>query len=346
MDMARLIRGNIAATREEGAGSYRYTAATGVWEWSGAVYGIHGFRRGEVVPSAELMLAHVHTGDRQETERLTRACLRDGKLFSHLYRLIDAAAGQHWVLIAGEGIFDAAGPMTGIRGYLIDLTAPLARARTREVTRMLRKAADSRAAIEQAKGALMLLYGLDAQTAFALLSWHSQHANVKLRELARRVVTGMSGDPGATAGMRARLDDNVYGPPGAPAPAPAPRPALSGAAKLLTAQRETFADGIVLHLSGEIDLATGPRMDGYLAEAVAAAAPPAPVIVDVSRVRHLGSIGVTLLTTYHRRCLAAGTPLRVVTGDGPAAGILAAAGPALSVYRRAPEPRKIRDSAS
>jgi hypothetical protein len=54
--MARLTPGAGAATGEDGAGSYRHTTATGAREWSDAVYDIHGFRPGAVVPSAELML--------------------------------------------------------------------------------------------------------------------------------------------------------------------------------------------------------------------------------------------------------------------------------------------------
>jgi anti-anti-sigma factor len=343
--MARLRRPIVAAGREGGAGSYRYTAAIDRWEWSDAIYDIHGFRRGDAIPSVELLLAHAHAGDRQNSERLIRGCMRDGKLFSNLYRLLDTSGQEHWVLIAGEGTFDAGGAVTGIRGYLIDLTAPLTRARSKEVARLLHKAADARATIEQAKGALMLVYGLDAQTAFALLSWHSQHANIKLRDLARRLVAGLAGDANPSVGFRARLDESIYSLQGTAPPA-SWLPAQSGETRTLTARRESADDAVVLHLAGDINMATGPRLDRYLAEAAAAAVPPASVVVDVSGITHLGSLGVALLTSYHRRCLAAGTPLRVVTGEGPALGILSAAGPGLDVHARAPDLRKIRELGS
>src|SRR5258707_1175393 len=44
-----------------------------------------------------------------------------------------------------------------------------------------------RAGIEQAKGMLMLIYGMDASAAFDLLRWRSQETNVKLKLLARQV---------------------------------------------------------------------------------------------------------------------------------------------------------------
>ena len=45
-----------------------------------------------------------------------------------------------------------------------------------------------RAIIEQAKGMLMLIYGIDDDHAFELLRWQSQDTNVKLRDLAQQVV--------------------------------------------------------------------------------------------------------------------------------------------------------------
>jgi AmiR/NasT family two-component response regulator len=46
----------------------------------------------------------------------------------------------------------------------------------------------SRAVIEQAKGMLMVQHGVDADGAFDLLRQGSQRENVKLREVARRLV--------------------------------------------------------------------------------------------------------------------------------------------------------------
>ena len=188
------------------------------------VYAIHGFHRGEVVPTTALLLSHAHAADRRQAGQVLRACLRDGKLFSLLYRIIDAAGQLRWALIAGEGAFDDADGVTGIRGYLIDVTESQARARSREVATGLRKAMASRATIEQAKGALMLVYGLDAEAAFSLLSWQSQHSNIKLRDLAERLVAVVGGDAYASAAIRQRLDEIVYSLPAGPV---APRPPAS-----------------------------------------------------------------------------------------------------------------------
>src|ERR1700734_659779 len=286
-------------------GSYRYAAAEGSWRWSDGVYIIHGFRRGEVVPSTALLLAHAHAADRRHTAQLLESCLRNGELFSFLYRLINASGQLRWALIAGEGVFGRQGQVTGLRGYLIDMTEPQSRARSRDVPSTLRKAITARAVIEQAKGALMLVYGLDAGAAFAVLSWQSQHANIKLRELAERLVAAV--------------------------PAPAGRP---DADERLTVEHDWVAGAVLLGLRGEIDMSTGPRLDQHLAAAVTAGTPPAPLVVDLSGVQHLGSVGVALLTSYHQRCQEAGTPLRIVVGAGPAAATLAKIPVGLDLYAR------------
>jgi anti-anti-sigma factor len=333
-----------AASHGSGMGSYCYAAGDDTWQWSEGVYAIHGFHRGEVVPTTALLLRHAHSADRRQAAKSITGCLRDGELFSVRYRIVDAAGQLRWALIAGEGTFDACGAVTGIRGYLIDVTKPRARAKSQEVTSVLRKAIASRARIEQAKGALMLVYGLDAEDAFALLSWQSQRSNVKLRDLAERLVAAVGGDTHASAAIRQRLDEIIYNLPTTPPAAAAPAPG-SADDDLLTVQQEVRDGAVVLRLSGEIDMSTGPLLDGHLASAVAAVDAPAPLVADLSRVQHLGSIGVALLTAYHRRCLAAGIPLRIVVGEGRTGSILSMIPIGLELHDRladavAPGPRR------
>ena len=59
----------------------------------------------------------------------------------------------------------------------------------------------SLAAIEQAKGALMVTYGLSADAAFALLRFHSQKRNVKIRAIADELTTLMSTSPSSAEGI-------------------------------------------------------------------------------------------------------------------------------------------------
>jgi GAF domain-containing protein len=58
----------------------------------------------------------------------------------------------------------------------------------RQLTEQLREALSSRSTIEQAKGVLMAARGIDADAAFALLIEQSQRDNIKVRDLASRLV--------------------------------------------------------------------------------------------------------------------------------------------------------------
>jgi transcriptional regulator with GAF, ATPase, and Fis domain len=63
---------------------------------------------------------------------------------------------------------------------------------TATLARHLAEAMKSRAAIEQAKGILIAEKQVDPDEAFALLVRMSQHANIKVRDVARRVVDDRS----------------------------------------------------------------------------------------------------------------------------------------------------------
>jgi hypothetical protein len=66
----------------------------------------------------------------------------------------------------------------------------------------------ARAVIEQAKGAVMLVYGLDADEAFAILRVRSQETNTKLRVLAANVAAELPsiGVPAVSGALRDRVD--------------------------------------------------------------------------------------------------------------------------------------------
>ena len=66
-------------------------------------------------------------------------------------------------------------------------------AEARDVARQLGQALDSRAVIDQAVGVLMAQLGVTAEQAFTELSRQSQNTNVKLREIAARLIKGLPG---------------------------------------------------------------------------------------------------------------------------------------------------------
>jgi GAF domain-containing protein len=62
---------------------------------------------------------------------------------------------------------------------------------SRDTVTNLEKALTSRAEIDQAKGALMAIHGVTAESAFGELVRHSQHQNVKLQDIARRFLASL-----------------------------------------------------------------------------------------------------------------------------------------------------------
>ncbi|WP_284225927.1 ANTAR domain-containing protein [Mycobacterium antarcticum] len=74
------------------------------------------------------------------------------------------------------------------------------------ITAAVAEIAESRAAIEQAKGMLMMVYGIDEDTAFGLLRWQSQHHNVKLRLMAEQVRTDFT----EASRVRPAVDRRTY----------------------------------------------------------------------------------------------------------------------------------------
>ena len=96
------------------------------------------------------------------------------------------------MLLVCEPETDATGAVTALTGLLVDVTAGRAPAPAHEQLRhleteveQLRSAMASRAAIEQAKGILMLLMSCGDQVAFDLLAHISSHTHRKVRDVAR-----------------------------------------------------------------------------------------------------------------------------------------------------------------
>jgi hypothetical protein len=57
--------------------------------------------------------------------------------------------------------------------------------------RNLHRALLTRSTIDQSKGVLMVVYGLDSEAAFAMLVWYSRNARLPLRELATRFISAV-----------------------------------------------------------------------------------------------------------------------------------------------------------
>ncbi|VEG58462.1 putative PAS/PAC sensor protein [Mycolicibacterium aurum] len=168
-------------------GSFRFYYADQRWEWSEQVQLMHGYEPGSVTPTTELVFSHKHPDDRRQVAATLDELRRGHGAFSTRHRIIDTRGETHDVVVIGDRLEDQSGRLIGTHGFYVDVT-PSAAMTQANFTAALSDIAESRAAIEQVKGMLMLIYRIDADSAFELLRWRSQETNVKLRALAEQLV--------------------------------------------------------------------------------------------------------------------------------------------------------------
>lgn len=200
----------------QSVGVYRYIVADGRWWWSDEVYRLHGLTPGEVEPSTELLLAHMHPQDKERALGVIGRGLAKGDPFSLYHRLLDADGQERRVVVAGDGQRAADGEVLAVRGFFIDLTDPVSRDIKEFSDRSIAAARATQEVIDHARGVLMAVYGIDADAAWSLLRWGSQNANVKLRDLARALVRCVPDGPGEGA-LRSRVE-RILCPPDGPGP--------------------------------------------------------------------------------------------------------------------------------
>ncbi|OHU66322.1 antitermination regulator [Mycobacteroides chelonae] len=169
------------------------------WEWSPQVARLHGYDQSDVViPTTELVLSHKHPEDRAKVADTIDAITHTRGALSSRHRIVDTRGSVHWVVVIGDQFFDEAGAVVGTHGFYVDVTppehVPEAREHTEElVSERVAEIAHNRAGIEQVKGMLMLVYNIEEDVAFGLLTWLSQQHNIKLRTLAEQLSTDLRG---------------------------------------------------------------------------------------------------------------------------------------------------------
>jgi hypothetical protein len=177
----------LAGGAPQRAGWFRFYFADQRWEWSEQVQRMHGYEPGTVTPTTQLVLQHKHPDDRGQVAATIDQILNTHKAFSTRHRIIDTSGEVHHVVVVGDQLHNDSGDIIGSHGFYVDETAPSDQQNEDIVTARLVEISQQRASIEQAKGMLMLIYGLGEAAAFDLLKWLSQDANVKLRPLAERI---------------------------------------------------------------------------------------------------------------------------------------------------------------
>ncbi|KJR08873.1 PAS and ANTAR domain-containing protein [Gordonia sihwensis] len=164
------------------------------WEWSDQLARLHGYASAEsVVPTSDLLLRHKHPDDKDRVADLIDRVRRAGEPFSSQHRIIDTRGAVIPVIVIADVLQHPDGRRRGTFGFYVaasqsgtaaggSAVVPSGRAHM-DIDDMVRR----RSTIERVKGALMLVYRLDAQQAFDLLVWRSQESNTKLYSLAAAI---------------------------------------------------------------------------------------------------------------------------------------------------------------
>jgi len=192
------------------AGRYRYDVVADRWWWSPESFALLGLTPSSAPPTADLLMRAVHRDDRPRVRRALAECCTAGTPFALEHRALRADGLLRTVVLVGEPEPPPGGAPTAVSGLLVDVTdgrpagptAPDQHVRALETEiEQLRQAMASRAAIEQAKGVLMLLMGCGDQVAFDLLAHISSHTHRKVRDVALAIT--------ASASSRRPLPDDV-----------------------------------------------------------------------------------------------------------------------------------------
>nr|WP_280354187.1 PAS and ANTAR domain-containing protein [Nocardia otitidiscaviarum] len=200
--MERVIGGGHA----QNVGYFRFWFEGQRWEWSDEVAAMHGYAPGAVVPTTELLLRHKHPEDRAHVASAIARAVENREPFSSRHRVVGVDGVERHVIVVGDYMVDDEDAVVGSSGYYVDVTGTLAEQRREALDDTLPELYRARAVIEQAKGALMLVYGINADQAFRVLTWRSQETNTKLRTLAQRLVADVTEMGGAAVELRTGFD--------------------------------------------------------------------------------------------------------------------------------------------
>ncbi|MFD0364862.1 PAS and ANTAR domain-containing protein [Nocardia sp. GCM10030253] len=196
----------IGAGTPQNVGYFQFWFTGQKWEWSDEVARMHGYVSGDMEPTTELLLAHKHPDDREQVASALANSIETAEPFCSSHRIVDTEGAVHHVIVVADRMVDGENEVIGTSGYYIDVTHTIEEHRRETLDDTLPELYAARAVIEQAKGALMLVYSISAEQAFRVLSWRSQETNTKLRALATQLVADLRSMVHCTTGMRTEFD--------------------------------------------------------------------------------------------------------------------------------------------
>jgi ANTAR domain/PAS fold len=174
-------------------GQFRFYFADELWEWSPETARIHGYPAAEMRPTTAQVMSHKHPEDLARMTAVLTRVRHTREALSTRHRIIDVYGNTHDIVAVGRQLQDRDGNVIGNEGFYIDVTpaGPVTAGAGHEhgyvVTQKLSDIVEGRTVIDEVKGMLMLVYGIDELRAFELLRWRSMETNTKVRTLAEQL---------------------------------------------------------------------------------------------------------------------------------------------------------------
>jgi hypothetical protein len=186
-------------------GRYRVELDSGTWWWSDEIYTMHGWQRHEVEPGLEALRSRKHPDDRARVVRAATEALRRGMPFACAHRIVDRKGRTRSLVVIGQGQRGGRDRPPELVGYVIDVTPVQKEALARRSDGVVARAFVSQAVIEQAKGVIVGVRGVDDETAGRLLLDAANKAGVPLRLAADQIMTRLRAESGRTGVTQAAL---------------------------------------------------------------------------------------------------------------------------------------------
>lgn len=192
-------------------GRFRVDLTSGDWWWSDEIYTMHGWKRHEVEPCLEALRSRKHPDDRSRIVRAAAEALRLGRPFACSHRIVDRKGRTRSVVVIGQGVRGGPDRSPELVGYVVDATPVQNEVLTRRSAGVVTRAFVSQAVIEQAKGVIMAVRGVDEETAGRLLLDTASRVSIPLRLAADQVMTRLRAEErtGITQAALTRALDGV-----------------------------------------------------------------------------------------------------------------------------------------
>ena len=188
-------------------GRFEYHYDRDTWTWSDTVAIIHGYEPGQVHPTTELVLSHKHPEDLAQVKGLLELSAAP---FSSRHRIHTTTGELRSVVVVGDAVLDDDGRIVATRGFYVDVTESLNAQLEQSVSAKLQVIVAHREIIDQAKGMLMMVYQISADSAFGILRWRSQELNVKLLWIAEKFVAEVPALMSTHANVQVRVPIDHY----------------------------------------------------------------------------------------------------------------------------------------